>query len=402
MSDKKPKKKLSYKQLESTTGLYSITELQKEFGITRKKILIYEEAGLIKAAGKSASSGYRYFDEIARERLRTVLIYRELKYPISEIGKILNNPNCSSINIALDQIKELEKQKTEIENRINSIRFVSSIGLTNFLQITSPSQHIAEMKLLVENSPEAKIIEEHLSQLSDQERIKFSDKIDEIAASYQINYNNSLEIYDQANKELFDKLLLNIQALIGINIPFISIYLFADALTAPDSTSYQFFFEDYNPEILQYIHNSIIECSSLEFLNEAFIPFVKNSWELFSNISPEPNASTFYVENVKNIVHFCCFLYFEYRVKDSITFEKLFKELFSNQDFECLKSFKEMDTLDFNEGNHFLKLLYCMIVKCMDEYSDLLLKYYDLIDERFQFAREMLNKNWSSSTATNS
>ena len=70
----------------------SITEIAKQTGISVRTLHHYDAIGLLKPTFV-AESGYRYYDDAAVERLYLILLFRELEFPLKDIGKILDSPD---------------------------------------------------------------------------------------------------------------------------------------------------------------------------------------------------------------------------------------------------------------------------------------------------------------------
>lgn len=99
----------------------SISETAKLTGISVRTLHYYDEIGLLKPVCVDEHSGYRFYDERSLERLQTILFYRELDFPLKEIGRIISNPDFNK-HEALSKQKELLMLKEErIARLINAI-----------------------------------------------------------------------------------------------------------------------------------------------------------------------------------------------------------------------------------------------------------------------------------------
>lgn len=68
---------------------------------------------------KISDNGYRLYDETALNYLQSILMYRELKFPLKSIKKILDNPKFDTKKALKEQIRLLELQKEHIEKIIS-------------------------------------------------------------------------------------------------------------------------------------------------------------------------------------------------------------------------------------------------------------------------------------------
>ena len=79
-------------------------------------LFYYDEIGVLKPA-RVTEAGYRLYDEQELEKLQEILFYKELEIPLSDIKKIMENPEY-------DKQKALAVQKSLLErkrNRLNGI-----------------------------------------------------------------------------------------------------------------------------------------------------------------------------------------------------------------------------------------------------------------------------------------
>ena len=77
----------------------------------------YDNIGLLKPS-RISDSGYRLYDEDALEKLKTILIFKELDFPLKEIKEILNNKNFDKKAAVEQQIVLLKMRKERIEKII--------------------------------------------------------------------------------------------------------------------------------------------------------------------------------------------------------------------------------------------------------------------------------------------
>jgi len=95
---------------------HSIGSLSKLSGVSIRALHHYDQIGLLQPS-EVAESGYRYYDDAAVERLWQILFYRELDFPLAEIGEILSSPSFDR-NRALTEHLNLLTQKRARLNRL--------------------------------------------------------------------------------------------------------------------------------------------------------------------------------------------------------------------------------------------------------------------------------------------
>lgn len=94
----------------------TVKEISKITGISIRTLRYYDEIGLLKPA-RVTEAGYRLYDDQELEKLQEILFYKELEIPLSDIKKIMENPEY-------DKQKALAVQKSLLErkrNRLNGI-----------------------------------------------------------------------------------------------------------------------------------------------------------------------------------------------------------------------------------------------------------------------------------------
>lgn len=92
---------------------YAINQLAKLAGVSVRALHLYDELGLLKPSVRTAA-GYRQYGEAELLRLQQILFYKELDFPLKEIGPILDDPD-------FDLIKALEGHKSALTGRKNRL-----------------------------------------------------------------------------------------------------------------------------------------------------------------------------------------------------------------------------------------------------------------------------------------
>lgn len=97
--------------------LFSIGEVAKAIGITRRIILHYEELKLIQPDVKDGLRGNRYYTIDTFMKIRTIRIYQNLGLSLSEIREYLNG----SIDLSM-MIRRLEALRDELNSHIEKLK----------------------------------------------------------------------------------------------------------------------------------------------------------------------------------------------------------------------------------------------------------------------------------------
>ena len=114
--------------------MMTVHQVSKLTGVSVRALHHYDELGLLKPAAVT-EAGYRLYDESSLVRLQSILLFRELQFPLKDIGAILDSPTFDR-NKALDQqIRLLELKKEHLENLIDLAKGIKGMGvkhLTDF------------------------------------------------------------------------------------------------------------------------------------------------------------------------------------------------------------------------------------------------------------------------------
>ncbi len=99
----------------------TVKEVSNISGVSVRTLHYYDTIGLLLPT-EVTEAGYRLYDEKALERLQTILLLRELRFPLREIRAILENPAFDQREALSKQIELLELQKERIEKLITLAR----------------------------------------------------------------------------------------------------------------------------------------------------------------------------------------------------------------------------------------------------------------------------------------
>lgn len=106
----------------------SVHEVAELTGITVRTLHYYDEIGLLKPA-KVTEAGYRLYDKADLRRLQTILLFRELEFPLKKIKSILDSPNFDPSEALSQQIRLLEMQQEHIGKLIELARNIQRKGV---------------------------------------------------------------------------------------------------------------------------------------------------------------------------------------------------------------------------------------------------------------------------------
>lgn len=108
----------------------TVKEISRLTGISVRTLHYYDEINLLNPT-QITEAGYRLYDDTALERLHSILIFRELQFPLKEIKTILDSPNFDMQAALKKQIQLLELQRNRLDKIIISARELLTKGANN-------------------------------------------------------------------------------------------------------------------------------------------------------------------------------------------------------------------------------------------------------------------------------
>lgn len=106
----------------------TVKEVSILTGVSIRTLHYYDSIGLLQPT-QITESGYRLYDDAALERLQSILLFRELQFPLKEIKKILESPSFDRNKALKQQIELLRLRKEHLENLIDLARGIQMIGV---------------------------------------------------------------------------------------------------------------------------------------------------------------------------------------------------------------------------------------------------------------------------------
>lgn len=127
----------------------TVKEISRLTGVSVRTLHYYDEIDLLKPT-QITDAGYRLYDDTALERLHSILLFRELQFPLKEIKAILDSPDFDTKTALNEQIELLELQKKRLDKIISSAREILTKGVNNMsfssFDKTELEQYSAEAK----------------------------------------------------------------------------------------------------------------------------------------------------------------------------------------------------------------------------------------------------------------
>ena len=96
---------------------FTVKDVSSMTGVSVRTLHHYDSIGLLKPA-TITESGYRLYDDASIKKLQSILLFRELEFPLKEIGNIVNNPDFDSRKAVKDQRELLKLKQKHIDGLI--------------------------------------------------------------------------------------------------------------------------------------------------------------------------------------------------------------------------------------------------------------------------------------------
>lgn len=107
----------------------TVKEVSELAGVSVRTLHHYDAIGLLKPT-RMTDAGYRLYDDTALRRLQTILLFRELQFPLKDIREILDSPEFDPMDALEQQIHLLELQRQHLDDLISHARKIQMTGVT--------------------------------------------------------------------------------------------------------------------------------------------------------------------------------------------------------------------------------------------------------------------------------
>ena len=95
----------------------TVHEVSRLAGVSVRTLHHYDAIGLLPPTGLT-EAGYRLYDDTALARLQTILLFRELEFPLKDIKRMLDDSNFDQTAALADQIRLLELRQARLERLV--------------------------------------------------------------------------------------------------------------------------------------------------------------------------------------------------------------------------------------------------------------------------------------------
>lgn len=149
--------------------MMTVNEVSRLTGVSIRTLRYYDKIGLLLPSGHTVS-GYRLYDGTALEKLRQILMFRELGFSLQEIKTIMSDPNYDRNKALEQQIQLLTLKKERLEALIDLACGIRKNGVINMdftaFDRSRIDEYSARAKASWGNTPEYREYEERGSEMS--------------------------------------------------------------------------------------------------------------------------------------------------------------------------------------------------------------------------------------------
>lgn len=105
-------------------NLYSVGEVCRLTGTTRKTLFYYDRIGLLTPSRRDGVQNFKEYDSDKVRRLRRIIQYREAGLKISEIREILGDKEADAIQILQDALQRMKNEQSDMEEKIRRLQML--------------------------------------------------------------------------------------------------------------------------------------------------------------------------------------------------------------------------------------------------------------------------------------
>lgn len=107
--------------------MQTVHEVSRLTGVSVRTLHHYDAIGLLKPS-RVTQAGYRLYDDAALRRLQSILLFRELRFPLKQIKAILDSPGFNRKEALRRQLEMLRLQRKRLDALIDLARETIETG----------------------------------------------------------------------------------------------------------------------------------------------------------------------------------------------------------------------------------------------------------------------------------
>ncbi|MDO4568160.1 MAG: MerR family transcriptional regulator [Clostridia bacterium] len=110
--------------------MLTVQKVARLAGVSVRTLHHYDALGLLVPTAVT-DAGYRLYDDAALERLQSILLFRELRFPLKDIKAIIDSPGFDRQKALRQQIELLELQRSRLNELIDLARGIIETGVNS-------------------------------------------------------------------------------------------------------------------------------------------------------------------------------------------------------------------------------------------------------------------------------
>lgn len=116
--------------MKGAVAMISIGELSRISGLSLRTLRYYDQINLLKPSA-ATEAGYRLYSDADLQRLHTIMLFRELEFPLAEIRSMLDTPSYDPLQALEAQIELLTLRREHINNLLLMAKGLKLKGLNH-------------------------------------------------------------------------------------------------------------------------------------------------------------------------------------------------------------------------------------------------------------------------------
>jgi MerR family transcriptional regulator, thiopeptide resistance regulator len=124
--------------------MYLITELARQFGLSRSTLLYYARIGLLMPSGRS-EAGYRLYSQDDRDRLAAICNFRQAGLTIRDIHRILSMEEDANGSVLQRRMREIGEEIRTLQAQQRLLGKMLQVQSLEELPVTVDQQTWVEM-----------------------------------------------------------------------------------------------------------------------------------------------------------------------------------------------------------------------------------------------------------------
>jgi MerR family transcriptional regulator, thiopeptide resistance regulator len=242
---------------------YSVGQVARIAAVTVRTLHHYDQVGLLSPSGRSAA-GYRLYSAVDVERLRQILTYRELGFPLDEIAGLVDDPSADETahlrrqhELLLDRGRRLQSMARAVERLLEAIQMGISLTPEERFEVfgdSDPVEHAAEAESRWGETDAYKESRRRTSGYTKQDWLTIKAETDAIEASFVAAFKDGAEADGERAMDIAEEHRANISRWyyavpVDLHRGLADMYI-AD----PRFTTH---YDDLAPGLAQYVHDAI-------------------------------------------------------------------------------------------------------------------------------------------------